>query len=797
MTQMRAPSGLSRFRSVSFHGIRTVEMWRRSIHSCGTSCLLFKVLALLAISGSAFGQVPTISGVSPQGIAPGSTVDVTLTGGGLNGVGALWHSFPADVSLAPDIEKNGQEAGKVVYRLAVPADVPVGIYGIRVANAQGASDLRLVAVDELPTVAQAAGNTTADKAQVLELPRAVDGAVAALTQNYYRFKVDAGQVVSFEVLARRLGSALDPMIRLLDANGRELAYSDDVPGLRADARLSYEFATAGEYLVEIRDIRYQGGGGHFYRLRVGDFPCVSVPYPMGVQRGTQATVTFAGEHTEGVDPVKLQVPTDSPSAWLNVGARRPGGLSSGFATLALSSNVEKTESEPNDELSKANRVELGESLNGRLEATGDTDLFIFAAKKGQQFTFTGITRRQGSPASLYMRLLNATGGQLVVKEDFGVSDAELTYSFPADGDYLLSVQDLHRRGGPEFAYRVVVNETQPGFGLVASSDTINIGAGGAALVTVTAARRSYNGPIAVTAVDLPAGVTSRPTVIGAGTTSVVLTLEAAADAAAGRVIPVHIVGNAKIGERDVTESASVADVHKAVFKGLPWPPEALAETVAIGIAPQPAITLHAAADEVVFGKNLSHSVKVTVNRQEGFDEAIALAVTPEKNGLPGGITAAVKPIGKGTNEIEVVFSANEKAPLGLYTAVLQGTIKQGKTTVVQPVPGIMLHLKAPFALTATPDAPKVARGADLKVNVAVDRNPALQVGVALTVENLPKGVTVEAATIAADQSSVELLLKVAADAQQGEAKNIVVNGESTVGDKKFSGAASGFAVVIE
>src|SRR5436305_632400 len=83
-------------------------------------------------------------------------------------------------------------------------------------------------------------------AQRPPVPCVVSGRIDPETSNFYRFTVAAGQRLSFEVLGRRLGSQLDPLLRLHDGTGRELprAYSDDAPGLQTDARLSYSSATA-------------------------------------------------------------------------------------------------------------------------------------------------------------------------------------------------------------------------------------------------------------------------------------------------------------------------------------------------------------------------------------------------------------------------------------------------------------------------------------------------------------------------------------------------------------------------
>ena len=61
----------------------------------------------------------------------------------------------------------------------------------------------------------------------MKLPAAIEGRGDTESYDYYKFNAEADQHVSVEALARRLGSSLDPVLRLLDSQGRELAYSDD------------------------------------------------------------------------------------------------------------------------------------------------------------------------------------------------------------------------------------------------------------------------------------------------------------------------------------------------------------------------------------------------------------------------------------------------------------------------------------------------------------------------------------------------------------------------------------------
>jgi hypothetical protein len=761
-----------------------------------TACVTAAII-LAATAHPLFAQAPSITSISPQAVQPGGTIDLTIRGGNLAGVTKLWTSFPGQAVLSPDVKDNGKNAAQVVYRITVPATTSVGLHAVRIATPKGISSMKLVVIDDLKSVAQVKTNKSPQAAQAIEIPCAVDGVVDSLSRNYYKFKATAGRKISFEVLARRMGSALDPMIRILDSEGREITYSDDEPGLVADSQLCHIFKSAGEYLIEVRDIRYQGGATYNYRLRVGDFPCVTVPYPMGAKRGTEVALSFAGSHVGDVVPTKIKVPADAKLNWLNVGAKRKGGKSSGFAALSIGDAAEVVEKEPNGELAQATRAELGAGLNGRFDTPGDIDRFVFAAKKGQKFAFASITRSQGAPSDLVLKLTDAKGKQLATADDTGANDGIINYTFPADGDYILAVEDLHRRGGTAYAYRIAVAAPGAGFALSAVADRANVPAGGATSITVNVIRGTYKGPIEVSAINLPPGITSDTAIVPTNGTSVILTLSGAPNTPSGTIHANSIVGKAKIGNVEQTVTADVDAAIMASHNAMPRPPHVLASASAVALVPAAQIALKTDTRELVFGRDLKATLKVTVQRQAGFDEAVTLAVTPAKGGLPANVTAAVKPIPKGKNEIDIVFTATSKAAIGEFTAVLTGTIKQGKTTVAQVVPGIRLKLQAPLKLTIDSGDGKLKKGGQLKVKVIVERNPALKAPITLTFKKLPKGVTAPAATIPADKNEVEILLTAKEDAQVGKAAGVVIAGAATVGKAKFAANSPAVKLTVE
>ena len=114
------------------------------------------------------------------------------------------------------------------------------------------------------------------------MPCAVTGSVAAESGDVYKFTItQPGQRLSFDCLARRLGSPIDAEMSVYDAKSMTLLrFENDSPGCQTDPRISYTFKQPGEYLVEVKDVVNRGGADFFYRLRIGDFPLATTPIPM-------------------------------------------------------------------------------------------------------------------------------------------------------------------------------------------------------------------------------------------------------------------------------------------------------------------------------------------------------------------------------------------------------------------------------------------------------------------------------------------------------------------------------------
>jgi hypothetical protein len=731
-------------------------------------------LLLALAASSALAQPPSISWLAPGAVRPGETIDIKVSGANLTGTTAFWTSFPAKTEIAPVVEKNGEAADWVVYRVTVPADVSVGVAAVRVATSKGVSSLRPMLVDDLPSVADTGTNRDRATAQSVNLPSAIDGACESLLSDFYRVSLKAGRQISVEAVAQRIGSALDPVLKLTDSAGKEVAFSDDEPGLGSDARFRFSAPADGDYWLEIRDVRNQGGGGHYYRLRIGDFPLVSTPYPLGIQAGTTAAISAAGPAVVGVAPTILALAKDVPQTPRSVGFRFPGGNCSGFATLLVGDAIETAEAEPNDEPQQATKVTLPAAVNGRFDKPNDRDIYEFAATKGQRWTFIGAARSLGSPSDLLFRITKANGGGIAEAEDNGQGEGQVTVTIPEDGLYRLAVEDLLRGGGPQQAYRVEIKPFRAGFTLALETDKLDFPQEGTVVTKVTCGRRDYGGPITLSVEGLGEGVVIAGETIPQGKNETQLKITLPAGVNAGHLLSARIVGRAKVGDADFETSADTVAGLKKIMADAPYPAPALDGLLAAGIGPvyPPFFELSIDGGRVSFPELVgAASFRVKLKRLDGnFKAPIGVAI----ENLPEGITAEVKPVGKGEAEYDVTLKGPEKLPETLPALRIVGTGEHNNQTKRVVLADVPLAVVKPLAVSVAPAGP-IAPGGQQKIKITATRMTDEKTAIALVWRKRPTGIEAPAeVAIAPDASEVEIMLTAAADAPVGSFADLIV-----------------------
>ncbi|HQX52418.1 MAG TPA: PPC domain-containing protein, partial [Planctomycetaceae bacterium] len=497
-----------------------------SFRSFVLSTLTALILAI-SLASVARSQDPVIDRIDATDLRPGQAASVVVSGKQLVGAMGLWTAVGV---LRP---KEGQDLTKdqpVVFEGNIAADAIPGIYPTRMVTNHGCSEAAFVVIDDLPSIAVTPESEDHKTGQLLTLPCCINGQLNPVRSRFFRVTLTAGQAVSIEILARRLGSDLDPVLIVSGPDGREVAYRDDMPGAEGDTQLQFTAATDGEYRIEVRDVRYSGGVRHFFHLRLGKFSLVSTTSPRVAQAGQN--VSLIGTTGEVVSEASPQSALEAFGSLIPVTFRTADADASSMTDVLLTGTATQPETEPNDDRPTATTVAPEtQMLTGTLQKEGDIDWFKFTVTEATPLLVTARTREVGSPTDILLQLYNADGGKLAENDDAGPRDAELSFQLPEAGDFFLKVSEIAGRGGVEWTYALDVYRNRPALRVTAPADRINVFRGGSTAIPLTVRRIQYDGPLKVEAVGLPAAIQMAPFWLGAkqSTAPVVLT---AADPAA-------------------------------------------------------------------------------------------------------------------------------------------------------------------------------------------------------------------------------------------------------------------------
>ena len=480
--------------------------------------MIHQALALLLLvigSQNGFSQV-FVEKIFPPALQRGRISRVVLSGSNLAGATSLWTSLGSQLKLTLATASSDQQA---VFDVFVPHEAPLGLYGLRLATQNGLSNVHLFAIDDLPQVEEVEfsqpqlPNSEPTSAQHITLPAAVNAVCGATDVDCFSFNVERDQRVAFEIVGSRLGKAFDPVISILDANGRFIADRDNDVGLFFDCRFEHTFAEAGTYVVKVHDSRYHGSNHWTYSLRLGRFPVARVAFPSTVHPSEQSQVNFP--QVEDTPRTFSFTAFKKQTAPFFFGLRRNQDEGSAWLPLSFSTLPSVIEVEPNDDRAQATTATAPCNLHGIISKENDWDYFVLALKKGQKLKFCAQTRNIGSAADLELSLFGVDGKSLKQVDDSGFEDATFTFTPPADGNYVLQVGDVLRDGGSAFVYRIEVNAVQPHVELESEVGRIAVPQGTWQPLPLKLKRTQYNGPLELSLVGAPNGIRLRTSSIPA------------------------------------------------------------------------------------------------------------------------------------------------------------------------------------------------------------------------------------------------------------------------------------------
>jgi Bacterial pre-peptidase C-terminal domain len=264
---------------------------------------------------------PVATAVFPLAASAGSTTCLELRGPG--------YDAPESVSVS------------------IPKDLASGIHLFGLPGRRPGLPVTL-AVSSLPVVDESADAATEpDKSHKIKLPSALCGRLGQRgDSDGYRFEARKGSIYAFEVVARRAGSECDPVLRLRDAKGATVLEVDDTRGLGKDARIEWQAASDGDYVVQVSDLHDRGGDAFGYVLLAEaaqpDFALTCDPDKINVAPGGRVPVFVKVARRQGFSgPVSLGwdgLPAGISASPLTI----PPAMSEGVSVVSGSSAAART-----------------------------------------------------------------------------------------------------------------------------------------------------------------------------------------------------------------------------------------------------------------------------------------------------------------------------------------------------------------------------------------------------------------------------------------------------------------------
>lgn len=467
---------------------------------------------------------PSIKSIHPFTLPRGGTIVATIRGTGLKGV---TNALATDLGIrlqvegvAPEPQPGRVAAEEVRLRVQVDAKVAPGRYPLRLISSDGVTNALPLHVTDLPIESEPEGvhDSTETAIPVKSKPTLFTGRLLRRGEaDYYAFEAKAGEVLTFEVIsglpqiaAGGSGATIanfDPSLTILEGGAswfdsqrlKRIAYNDEpmfVFGRITDAHLTHRFARAGTYWLRVEAFAGQGGADYSYHLKV-----VSGERPQDLPQS---------EDSWQERSFSRKVSQDRLSALaVRGGVKDPGKSIETYRGLAVPSP-------------EAPKIQIPGTLQGVIGKPGETHRARFAVDGPKDIAIEVETPASAPPFfNPLVRLLNRDGEEVAtnVLVGKGACSGAMTKSLQSKvivplreaGEYTMEVRDLTAdHAGPSFEYRVQVRPQLAHVGEIRIGvDHLNIAPEEAKTVKITFDREEdFRGGVAITAENLPAGVTA-------------------------------------------------------------------------------------------------------------------------------------------------------------------------------------------------------------------------------------------------------------------------------------------------
>jgi len=600
----------------------------------------------------------------------------------------------------------------------------------------------------------------------------------------------------------------DLHLTIYDADGKKLAAADDSALYVQDPVLSILADRDGAYYVEVRHSMFNGAGD-IYRLHVGTFARPTAIYPAGGTAGEELKVRLLGD-PKGATEQTVRLPATAGD--FAFAAVVDGVLAPSPNRLRVSPFPNVLEAEPNDSpeaISSATVASLPVAFNGIIDKPGDVDCFRFRAKKGEQFRFHAMAQALGSPLDpvIWIKAANAKPNaaaqrvsdsrpnQLGFAPAGGLNrethDPVLEFTAPADGEYILGVEDERGEGGADYVYRIEAKPEQNAVYTYIAPEAENqfqpqarqciavpVGNRTTVQVAVFTTSRPFTGELELVGVNMPKGVTLHAPKLTPGLTRVPVVFESSADATPGAALIDLVVR--PVGGKEAMPSGYRQSICMNAYGNNDYYLHTSIEKLALAVTDAAHFRVQVEEPKSALVQNGEMALKFKVIRDAGFEGPVTVQMEWKPTGIstttpvtvPADQTEGTYLLGAARNATAATHQITLTAASGGARA---GYSETGNRTYISSQPFKLTvaepHIDAKIARLS------IERGKTATLVCKLNHLQSFEGAATATLARLPRGIELVESTkqITSKDKEVTFTLRATGDALVGNYQGIVLD----------------------
>ncbi|MBE6192490.1 MAG: hypothetical protein E7139_00975 [Rikenellaceae bacterium] len=481
------------------------------------------------ISTTLYAQKLSLGYLYPSGGQVGTTVEIEAGGLNINKATKVLFSHegisaeiePVKESAAKkrkrrrlNDQSSPQLADRVKLRITIAADVPCGMYDLRLQGVSGVSNMLPFEVASYPNFVENNRASQRNPNRVTALPAVLCGYVTPGGVDYFNFEGEKGQTIVATVKARQMVPYIadavpgwfQPVLKIVDSEGREVAYSDDYHH-NVDPVIITTLPKNDNYTVIIHDAIYRGREDFNYRIHLGVIPFVTGRYPAYGTVGKSVKQQLEGVNL-GATTAKIKV---KKAGYNSLTFTNDIGTSDAVSFYALPKGVKHIQTPKEGAV-----LNVESAISDSLTSTAKVKRYIINAQMREPIIVELIGRRNGSRIDAVMRFKDCYGKVVAKKDDTedplqGMmtfhADPVLKYTPKRSEVLILEVEDLYQGYGADYHYLLWRHRQMPTFNAFVAPANITVPAGGTATFRVDITGKVKR-PANLIVEGLPAGFTT-------------------------------------------------------------------------------------------------------------------------------------------------------------------------------------------------------------------------------------------------------------------------------------------------